>query len=767
MHHDAPAALPLLACIVGLIFGASVVHPTTCAIGVVAIVALWSADVLVRIRGTSRAAAIRSSAALDETSGACGRGRPHSAARLLTTSIALAVGFLLSSHLAAVRASELRTFRNLDPHRFAEIEAPIDHDWSLRGASYFLRVDRFRANGVDFEQPLLIYAGFEPPSAGFSKSIVASGFLRRNDRGTFVLSLKSPLLMRYSGTLPPLSPARLNRALAMRIAPFAPARPVEVALVEALVLGRSERLSDDVRDSFKRGGTYHLLVFSGLQIAIAAGAIAWLLRFVHAPRASDWLLLLFALLAPPFIGPTASVSRSSIGIGLYALSRIAKRPTSIENLWCIAALSRLLVAPADLADPAFLLTYAGAGSLLFIAKPFKGRARWVVTPLAAEVVIVPLTLASFHQYAIGGSVLTIAMTPIIFVMLIVAALVCAMPSNALLSLIGLLHAVCGAMNQAGALTSGFFTAPPGEAVAIALVASIAAIAALSGRWRAVAIAALLLIPTAAAIHRARSLRSVLVPEVTALDVGQGDSIVTRAADRTILVDGGGRNDASRFGESVLLPLLLDRGIRRVDVVALTHAHPDHCGGLPAVIDHLEVGAIWITPRRFTGDCAASILGAAIRRSVPIHIVRDGDRLVLPPLHATALVATTHFRRAAENNSSLVLRIQSGARRVLLTGDVEAEAEGSLLTRLGWCHVLKVAHHGSKSSSTPPFLDEVAPRLAVISCGRDNRFGHPHPAVIEALRSRRIRTWRTDRNGSITIALRERGIFTKAEIDTPP
>lgn len=758
MHHDAPAALPLLACILGLTFGVSVVSPYSTAVAVLAIGGLAALLWHRHSRLWDKAARTRAA----EPS----RLSRRNSSRWLTTSVALAAGIALASHHAATRASELRTFREFDAQRFADIEAPIDHDWSRRGASYLLRADRFRANGADFDQPLLIYAGFEPPSAGFSKAIVTSGFLRRNDRGTFVLSLKSPRLMRYSGTLPPLSPARLNRALAMRIAPFAPSHPVEVALVEALVLGRSERLSDDVRDSFKRGGTYHLLVFSGLQIAIAAGAIAWLLRFIHAPRASDWLLLLFAVLAPPFIGPTASVSRSSIGICLYAFSRIAKRPTSIENLWCIAALARLLVAPADLADPAFQLTYAGAGSLLFIAKPFKGRAKWIVAPLAAEVAIVPLTLASFHQYAIGGSLLTIAMTPVIFVMLIVAAIVCAMPSDALLSLIALLHAVCGSMNQAGALTSGFFTAPPAATVAIAFIASIAATAALSGRWRAVAITALLLLPTAAAIHRARSLRSVSAPEVTALDVGQGDSIVTRAADRVILVDGGGRNDAPRFGESVLLPLLLDRGIRRIDVVALTHAHPDHCGGLPAVIDHLEVDSIWITPRRFTGDCATNILAAAIRRSVAIHIVRDGDRVVLPPLHATALVATTRFRRAAENNSSLVLRVQSGARRVLLTGDVEAEAEGSLLTRLGRCDVLKVAHHGSKSSSTPPFLDAVAPRVAVISCGRDNRFGHPHASVVDELRSRRIRTWRTDRNGSIAIVLRDRGIFTNVEIDTP-
>src|SRR5213075_930522 len=116
-----------------------------------------------------------------------------------------------------------------------------------------------------------------------------------------------------------------------------------------------------MRGSFRRGGTYHLLVFSGMQIALAAALISMWRR-----RWSDVALLAFSILAPLFIGPTSSVSRASIAIGLFALSRLLKRPTSIPNLWCVAALLRLIIAPADLTDTAFQLTYAGAGALIFI-----------------------------------------------------------------------------------------------------------------------------------------------------------------------------------------------------------------------------------------------------------------------------------------------------------------------------------------------------------------------------------------------------------------
>jgi competence protein ComEC len=619
--------------------------------------------------------------------------------------------------------------------RFVTIEAAIDHDWSPRGNSFVLRTDRCS-----------IYIRFTPPPIGMHTIVRAEGFLRRNENGELALSVKSPLLLSYRGELPWWSPRRWNRALAMRIEPLARDYPTEVALIDALALGRGERLSDDVRTNFKRGGTYHLLVFSGLQIALAAGFIAWLLRWFHAPRASDWLLLAFAILAPLFIGGTSSVSRASIAIGVYALSRILKRPTSLENLICVAALARLILAPADIGDAAFHLTYAGAGALLFVA-----RRRRLLAPLAVELIIVPLTLFHFHQYAIGGSILTFAMTPLIFAMLVASIATFIFPPA--IHAITLLHAVCTAINNLGAHTSGFFAAPPPWAIGAALLGSVAAIA--FTRHRAVVIAALFAAALATSFRAHDD-----APQLIALDVGQGDAILARSGARALLVDGGPQK-----GESMLLPMLADRGVRRIDAVVLTHAHPDHCGGLPAVLDNFDVGAIWINPHRFTGVCAQVILDACLRNETPIHLARDGDRLALGPLHATAFVSGTRFRRAGENNSSIVLRLQMESHRALLTGDAEREAEAELASRNIRCDILKVAHHGSRSSTTGALLDAAQPRIALISCGRRNLFGHPHPATIESLAERRVPTWRTDVSHTVTLALRGRLVYASPEIDT--
>jgi competence protein ComEC len=636
--------------------------------------------------------------------------------------------------------------------RFTNVEAPIDRDWMRRGDVHVLRVQ------YD-DRPLTIYARFDPRPIEMEKWIAVEGFLRHNDRGELTIAVKSPRLLDYRGRLSNLDPAAWNRGLANRLRPFGAKFPTEVALVEALALGRGERLADDIRDNYKRGGTYHLLVFSGLQIAFAAGVIAFLLRALHAPRAADWSLLIFSIIAPIFIGPTASVSRSSIGIGLYAISRLLHRPTTLENLWCVAALLRLIIAPSDLTDVSFQLTYAGAGALLFIGKALAvGKRRWIAYAVGAECAVTPLTLFHFHQYALGGSVTTLLLTPIIFAMLVASAAVCALPCAALLYVVGFLHRICTMVNGLAATFAGWYTAPPVASLIAGFGAALLAIAFLRGRSRAIVIIIATIVPCVAAIFVAH--RDVRQPSLTVLDVGQGDSILVRTPRHAILIDAG-----SRYANVV--PLLLDRGVRRLDAVFLTHMHPDHCGGLPDVLRHVEVREMWISPRKLYGDCAQRLLEAAAIELIPIHLVRDGDSRKFGDIATRVLLASRTFKRAPENNASVVLRVSLGSRTLLLTGDIERESERDLTGRIEHADILKVAHHGSRSSTTSDFLDAVSPRIAMISCGRRNLFGHPHSETIDALQRKQIHVYRTDRNGSIDLNVDGHHLFVRREIDTPP
>lgn len=696
MRNETPAAFPLIALITGLALGPVLVNPRFTAVAVVVLAFL-----------------VRRTAVLFA-----------------------ALGILLALHKPAAPP--------IDTGTFTLIEAPLHHDWQARNdGAFVLRTHEFRANGERIESPISIYTRFEPPEIGLEQTIRAEGFLRRNERGDYSVSVKSPVLLSYHGRVSPFWPATWNRLLARRLERAAGQHPDEVALAQALLLGRGERLSLQIRDSFRSGGTYHLLVFSGLQIALAAALLGALLRWLHAPRASDWLLLTFAMIAPLFIGATASVSRASLGIGLYALARILKRPTSMENLWCVAALLRLIIEPRDLTDPSFHLTYAGAGALLFLGR------RWITKPLTIEIAIAPLTLFHFHQYALGGSLLTIVMSPLMFAMLVLSAVACAIPHGIVFAAIGALHRVCALLNAFG--FSGAFAAPPAAALIAGAFGALLALALLRERTRALAIACAMLLPIAAAIVRSATQREVEHPTITVFDVGQADAIAVRSRDKTVLVDAG--------ADGRIVPLLADSGIRRIDAAVLTHAHPDHCGGLVPILQQLDVSEVWVTPHRFRGDCATRLLAMRPR----IHLVRDGSVRTIGDMTLTAHLAGT-FRKAPENNASVVLRVETGGRKILLTGDIETEAEIVLSERDLRADILKVAHHGSRTSTTPRFLDAVAPRLALISCGRRNLFGHPHPRVLEALRERRIRTWRTDTSGTIDVEIRDGRLYAAPRKD---
>lgn len=250
-------------------------------------------------------------------------------------------------------------------------------------------------------------------------------------------------------------------------------------------------------------------------------------------------------------------------------------------------------------------------------------------------------------------------------------------------------------------------------------------------------------------------------EVNVLDVGQGDSIFTAFPDgRTKLVDGGGQpgsesiggyHSGTDVGEEVVSPYLWSRGLKRLDVVALTHAHHDHLDGLRSVLANFRVKELWIGRDEETPAFTA-LLAAARSRGVAIVQKERGGEFDWDGVKGEILwPADVSAVPQAANDNSLVVRLSDGVVRFLLPGDIEKRVEGELVNEHAplAADFLKVPHHGSKTSSIDAFVAAVAPRVAVVSVGEGNQFGHPVEDVVERYARAGVRFLRTDRDGEVT------------------
>ncbi len=583
----------------------------------------------------------------------------------------------------------------------------------------------------------------------------------------------------------------------------------EASLAGGILLGARSQIPQDLKDDMNATGTSHLVAVSGQNVTLVAALLMAVLAWIIGRRPAAWLALAGILVYAALVGAQPSVLRAAIMGGLYVVAIALGRQNTAPIALLIAAAGMMAFDPQLAHDVSFQLSFAATLGLIALSPLLRDRAeslvsRWPAVhdlPLtrpaiemaavttAAIAFTLPITAVNFHRISLAAPLANLFAVP---------AFIAVAMTSALTALVGVIVGDAGflvwlAWPPAAYMIAvvRFFADLPLASVELRGVTTAHAVAyyaiLLGGVWllarrpvalpepppavsptvsrRALPAAALLLL---LALSSTLLWLAVTAPSsgrlsVTILDVGQGDAILIEGPEgNRVLVDGGPSGEAITSALGRHLPFY----DRRIDLIVLTHAQADHLGGLPTVLERYDVGGVLAT--RFAAESAlyqdwTKVLSEShVARPVAMRgewvDLGDGTRLtVLNPSVTTALGDASGL-----NDTSVVLRLTMGDASILLTGDISQAAEAALI-RQGTdlrATVLKVPHHGSRTSSSPQFLSRVDPLIDVISVGAGNSFGHPTQETLDRLQGDAV--LRTDENGDVTVSTDGEGIWVETQ-----
>ncbi|MBT4610798.1 MAG: DNA internalization-related competence protein ComEC/Rec2, partial [Gemmatimonadetes bacterium] len=559
------------------------------------------------------------------------------------------------------------------------------------------------------------------------------------------------------------------------------------ALLVGMLLGDKHAIPASVASQFRATGLAHALVISGLHVGLIVIFLLTLMRVARVPDAIACSATVVLLVIYAFVTQMqAPVVRASLMAAIVLVGRAVELRGSVLNSLGLAALVLMVVQPTSLLTLSFQLSFAATLAIVTLHGPFMSLwpshwlaetsrvGKWILVPatvsLAAQVGTLPLIVFHFQQLAPLSLLANLLVVPLLglavaqgLLLALVAPIVPAaapMISGAIwLTLTGLMKIVA----VFSALTPWQVAQPtPSEALSWMSLTALTIVAIYRPGLRRVSLLLALLTANVWIWHK---VWDPAVLDIVFLDVGQGDAAFVRFPDgKTMIIDAGMRSRHIDMGERVVVPWLRRQGVEVVDVVVASHPHADHIGGLVSLLEQIKVRHFVDGGQNYDSWTSLRLRQLIERRQITYHAVRGGDSLAGLGgaggliLHPTAsFVDSSGLSTMGLNNGSVVFRLDYGERRVLFTGDIEHETDRSV-TRWGsrlHADILKVAHHGSRTSSAAVFLDVVRPSVAVISVGAHNKFRHPASPVVTRLQAH-ADVRRTDQDGAIMIRISNTG-----------
>jgi competence protein ComEC len=605
--------------------------------------------------------------------------------------------------------------------------------------------------------------GFDFEAWMLERNIRATGYVRKaeaNRRLAELVAEPGYLIERWRQNIR----AHFQRALGD--APYA-------GVLVALAIGDQRAIEPELWQVFSRTGVTHLLSVSGLHVTMVAGLAAWLAGWGW--RRSSWLMLrlpaqkaaaaagfVAALIYCLLAGFAVPAQRTLYMLAVVALALWNGRTTAVSRVLALALLAVLLVDPWAVLAAGFWLSFGAVGLLFYVGAgrlgedhwlAVWGRAQWAVT-----IGMVPALLALFQQFSLVSPIANAVAIPVVSLLVTPLALLGALPlGEPLLWLAHWLTSVL--MDLLHWLAASDWSvwqqqAPPAWAVALGMAGVGWLLLPRGFPARGLGVVALLPLVTMP-VERPAPQEMV----VRMLDVGQGLAVHVQTASHDLLYDAGPAFSAdANSGNRIIVPYLRAVGVRRLDTLVVSHQDKDHEGGAAAVLEAVPTGLLLTS---VSPEHPLSTLPVPHRRCSDGQAWEwDGVRFEM--LHPQE---GDYEQRRKSNALSCVLKVSATGGSLLLTGDIEAKDEATLLARHGGrlaADVLLPPHHGSRSSSSPEFVAGVSPRLTLVSAGYRNRFGHPATEVVERFGKSGVAIRRTDAEGALTVRFGRDGVAVTAE-----
>lgn len=545
-------------------------------------------------------------------------------------------------------------------------------------------------------------------------------------------------------------------------------------LAISLIVGDRSHISSKVEDNFKKANLMHMLAISGAHFSYVILIATFISNRLQHKRLGQLIQIIAIIFFMNLTGNTASVVRAGIMSILLIGSSICKRQNDSLNNIAISAIIQIINNPYIIFDSGFMLSYSGVLGIILFYKKISEHIHFksIALTISANIFIIPIMIYNFHTISGSFIISNICASWLLGIIIILEFISLCIPIKLLYMILDLLIMMLRKIAEICANISFAQMYVPRYAIFFVIVIYILIFCRKLKCKKYVYSfltigVSILLIVNFTDVYQDRM-------RINFIDVGQGDSCLIRYKGTNIMIDSGGSLSKNKdgksydIGENVLNNYLLNRGITRLDYIMASHFDEDHSQGFVFLLKNMKVKNVIISEQYKTSSIYEQFKQICKKQNIQIIYVRSGDEIRIKDLAFKILHPKSKENQISENplnNNAIVCMVKYKNRRILFTGDIEKVAENEMVkeyTNGLKADILKVGHHGSKTSTTKEFLDLINPSVALIGVGQNNKFGHPNEDVIKRLEEKNIQIYRTDEMGEISVIIDKNG---KIKINT--